>query len=61
MCELLQFRIRCSLSTTLENELTETKAQLTLCSLKLNQIKAQLDLCNDNIFDLEEQITDVET
>jgi hypothetical protein len=40
------------MSTALENDLTETKAQLTLCSLKLDQLetKAQLDLINDNIF-----------
>ncbi len=58
MCELLQFRIRCSMSTTLKNELAETKAQLALCSLKLDQTKAQLDCSNNNILDLEDEITD---
>ncbi len=55
MCELLQFRIRC-MSTALENELTETKAQHTFWSLKLDQTKAQLDLrvINDKNFVLED-------
>jgi hypothetical protein len=42
--------------TALENELAETKAQLTLCSLELDQNKAQLNLSNDNNVDLEEEI-----
>ncbi len=42
--------------TTLENELAETKAQLTLYSLKLDQTKAQLNLSNDNNVDLKEEI-----
>jgi hypothetical protein len=42
------------MSNALENELTETKAQLTLCSLELDQTKVQLDLINDNIFVLED-------
>jgi hypothetical protein len=39
MCELLQFRIRCSMSTALENEFADTpaKAQIALCSLELDQ------------------------
>ncbi len=49
MCELRHFRIRCSMSTTLENELFDTKAQLVLCSLKLDLTKAQLDRSSDNI------------
>ncbi len=36
------------MSTALENELALTKAQLTLCSLKLDQTKAQLELSNNN-------------
>ena len=59
MCELRQFRIRCSTSTALENELAETKAQLALCIIELDQTKAQLDRSNDNIFDLEDEINDV--
>jgi hypothetical protein len=45
------------MSTALENELAETKAQLTLCRLELDQTKAELDLSNDNNVDLEEEIT----
>jgi hypothetical protein len=35
MCELRRFRIRCFMSTALENEFADTKAQLALCSLEL--------------------------
>jgi chromosome segregation ATPase len=61
MCELRQFRIRCSMSTFLENELAATKAQLALCSLELDQTKAQLDRSKDNIFELEDEINDVKS
>jgi hypothetical protein len=48
------------MSTALEKELAETKAQLTLCILKLDQSKAQLKLSKDENVDLEEEITSFE-